>query len=1068
MGSKKNQTERVIIALQERAKELSCLYTVEEILQDFNKNLPVLFNEILQAIPPGWQYPEICQARLTFQGQEFKTTGYKTVEWKQTADILVNEEVVGTIEVSYSVEKPPEDEGPFLKEERKLINTLAERMGQFITHQQLRQIYRDVEAAEAGKKSQTESKIVIDLLYHTDPKLYIRIARRLLNYLHKSNIAAAQKLLRKVIPASYSKISESEAGDNIPSTQKDQPDIMVLSQEIYNIAYAYIGDKQLLAQVQLWVQEDRANLLIKVLNDPKATLNDISDQLRRFRQIADKEKLELPETMQRNIIVQFIRVLMSGGTDFIRIAKRCFSLEDFYDLFHLMIHSAESRGCLGGKGSGLFLASKLLEKEAFHNPELGRIKTPKTFFVTTDGLHEFIHYNDLQEVFEQKYKDIEQIRMEYPQIVDIFKNSKFPPDIVNKASLALDELGDVPLIVRSSSLLEDQLGTAFSGKYRSVFLGNQGTKQERLRALLDAIAEVYASTFSPDPIEYRKERDLLDFQEEMGVLVEEVVGETVGPYFLPAFAGVAFNNNEFRWSPRIVREDGLVRLVPGLGTRAVDRLADDYPILVSPGQPNLRVNVTQDEFIRYSPHKLDVINLETNSFETVELGEFIKEYGADFNAASLMLSVLKDDHLQQLSILDLDFTEAVPVVTFDKLVQATPFIAQIKAILSTLREKFEYAVDIEFASNGKEFYLLQCRPQSYSRDRAPAPIPKDIHDNNIIFNAKKYVSNGHVADIMYVVYVDPDRYSMIESKTTLTEIGRVISKLNLLLPKRQFILMGPGRWGSRGDIKLGISVTYSDINNTAMLIEIARKKGNYVPDLSFGTHFFQDLVESDIHYLPLYPDDKDIIFNQRFLNTPRNILHKLLPEYEYLDHTIKVIDVSHESRGKLLQVFMNGELDEAVGVLAEPAVKSEEVTTRSNFYLHTSTDEHWRWRKRMVDGIAGSLSPEMFGVKALYLFGSTNNGNAGPGSDIDLLVHFDGKEEQKRDLIHWLDGWSRCLDEMNYSKTGYRSGGLLDIHLITEEDIKNKRWDAAKIGAATDPASEIPLTFRDSAKADGE
>ena len=121
-------------------------------------------------------------------------------------------------------------------------------------------------------------------------------------------------------------------------------------------------------------------------------------------------------------------------------------------------------------------------------------------------------------------------------------------------------------------LLEDSFGAAFAGKYKSLFIANQGSKKERLAELIDAIAEVYASTFGPDPIEYRREQGLLDYHEEMGILIQEVVGKKVGDYFFPAFAGVALSNNEFRWSNRIKLEDGLVRMVPGLGTRAVDRV----------------------------------------------------------------------------------------------------------------------------------------------------------------------------------------------------------------------------------------------------------------------------------------------------------------------------------------------------------------------------------------------------------------------------------------------------------------------------------------------------------------
>ncbi len=193
--------------------------------------------------------------------------------------------------------------------------------------------------------------------------------------------------------------------------------------------------------------------------------------------------------------------------------------------------------------------------------------------------------------------------------------------------VVLDDLEGRPIIVRSSSLLEDRLGSAFSGKYKSLFLANTGTKRERLAALTDAIAEVYASVFAPDPIEYRARRGFLDLHEEMGILIQEVVGRRIGEYFLPVFSGVAFSSNEFRWSARIRREDGLLRLVPGLGTRAVDRLADDYPVLVAPGQPGLKVNQTVDEALRYSPKKLDVVNLGTGSFETIECSGLLAEHG---------------------------------------------------------------------------------------------------------------------------------------------------------------------------------------------------------------------------------------------------------------------------------------------------------------------------------------------------------------------------------------------------------------------------------------------------------
>jgi len=268
--------------------------------------------------------------------------------------------------------------------------------------------------------------------------------------------------------------------------------------------------------------------------------------------------------------------------------------------------------------------------------------------------------------------------------------------------------------------------------------------------------------------------------------------------------------------------------------------------------------------------------------------------------------------------------------------------------------------------------------------------------------------------------------------------------------------MGPGRWGSRGDIKLGVNVTYSDINNTAVLIEIARKKGNYQPDLSFGTHFFQDLVEAEIRYLPLYPDDEGIIFNTMFLQASKNFLADILPEYKHLGDVIKVIDVPQSTDGEILKVLMNAELEEAVGIITPPTIETESKEVTSSVEIEYR-DEFWRWRYQMIERLANEIKSNKLGVLGLYIFGSTKNATAGPGSDIDLLVHFGGSDEQREELGIWLNGWSLALDEINYMRTGYKSDGLLDIHIITDKDIANKTSYADKIGASTDPAQEIPL-----------
>ena len=172
--------------------------------------------------------------------------------------------------------------------------------------------------------------------------------------------------------------------------------------------------------------------------------------------------------------------------------------------------------------------------------------------------------------------------------------------------------------------------------------------------------------------------------------------------------------------------------------------------------------------------------------------------------------------------------------------------------------------------------------------------------------------------IRTVVYVDPQGYSEMPALGDMIAVGDAVSRLNAMLPRRSFILMGPGRWGSRGDVRLGVRVTYSDINNSAMLVEIARKVGNYVPDLSFGTHFFQDLVEADIRYLALYPDEEGVIFAEDFFKNSPNALSRLLPEYEHLSNVVRVIDVPEVSGGRELCVIMDAENERGLGFLADP------------------------------------------------------------------------------------------------------------------------------------------------------
>jgi len=1059
MSSSGGVVDSVLDALQERAKELTCLYRVNEICNRQQASLDEIFRDVIEVLPPGWQYPADCQARITADGVVYEPPGLTGTPWVQVAPIRVQGEAIGNVEVFYVRDLPAADEGPFLKEERKLIDTVAERLGQLLLHRKLLDRLQGWQGAVEGLSAAPRGDwwVIIDFLRKTDQNLLARVSRRMINYLCWDGIAEAQDLLPR-FTGGRGGGPEETGGGNRPVERRGIDLLVKVADEVFRIAAEHLAPDEILSCIQKWIRDDKTGFLIEAVENQGTSVMEIAQALGRFRHAAIDDH-DLSRTIQVELRVSLIRRFLTDDLDFLNTAKNYIEVSDFYDLSRRIICPPKSHGKLGGKSSGLFLAAQILKKSPEYAAALGTIKIPRTWYVTSDGVLNFIEFNHLEDLYNRKYLEIEQVRREYPHVVQVFKNSHFSPEIVKGLALALDDFEDRPLIVRSSSLLEDRVGSAFSGKYKSLFLANQGTKGERLSALMDAVAEVYSSIFGPDPIEYRAERGLLDLHEEMGVMIQEVVGSRVGKYFFPTFAGVAFSNNEFRWSARIKRDDGLVRMVPGLGTRAVDRVGDDYPVLIAPGQPGLRANVTPDEVVRYSPAKLDVINMESGRFETVLLRDILAECGAEIPGIQHLLSLSDEGGIHRPVLIDWGSDAGRLVATFDGLTSSTPFIAQMRALLRLLKEKTGRPVDIEFASDGKDLYLLQCRPQSFGEDAASAPIPSDLPADRVIFEARRYVSNGRMRDITHIVYIDPERYSALPDADSLRRVGRAVGRLNKLLPKRQFVLMGPGRWGSRGDIRLGVPVTYSDINNTAVLIEIARKRGNYVPDLSFGTHFFQDLVEASIRYLPLFPDDPDIAFQERFLRESPNILADLAPEFADLAGTVRVIDVPRATAGLVLRVLLNADEDRAVGFLASPGAGAgaDAVAERKRAPEPVLPEDHSRWRVRMAECIAAAADAARFGIEGFYLFGSAKNGTARPGSDINLLVHFSGTAQMRSDLLAWLEGWSLCLSETNYLRTGVRTSGLLDVHVVTDEDLESPSGYAAKIGAVTDAARPLPV-----------
>jgi pyruvate, water dikinase len=756
-------------------------------------------------------------------------------------------------------------------------------------------------------------RVIVDFLRRTDPGLLEWITRKMLNHVRWRGVAGADALLP---PGAREDGHPGGQDENRPLVRVAFGAARLPTDAVFELAARHLSEDEILDHIQMWTSQDKASFLVRLLEDQGSSLGEITEALDRFHGLAVDEA-DLPHSVQTMVRVALLRRFFTDQIDYINSARSVATVRDFHSLSRRLVAPPRSHGRLGGKSAGLFLAQRIVETSPEFRDGLSAVRVPRTWYLASDAVLAFIRYNNLEDIYDQKYLETDRIRQQYPHVIQVFKSSDFPPELRKGLGAALDDLGGGPLIVRSSSLLEDRTGAVFSGKYKSLFLANQGTKEERLRALQDAVAEVYASIFGPDPLAYRAERNLLDVHEEMGIMIQQVVGRRVGRYFLPSYSGVALSRNEFRWSPRIRREDGLVRLVPGLGTRAVDRTTDDYSILLAPGQPGLRVNTTVEATLRYAPRFADVIDLERNEFTTVPVPELLRDVGNQIPDIRRMVSIVEDGHLRRPGGLGVDFTRQEAVVTFEGLASDSPFLARISALLELLGSRLGMPVDLEFASDGEHLYLLQCRPQSFSGAATPVAIPTDVSPGRVLFSARGFISGAACLDLTHVVYVVPDRYATLPDRAAMLDVGRAVGALNRVLPRRGFLLMGPGRWGSRGDIQLGVSVTYADISNTAILAEVARRQGSYVPDLSFGTHFFQDLVEAGIRYLPLYPDEPGNRFNDAFLLGGRNRLEQLAPEFAHLADTLRVLDIPSETGGQRLRICMNGELDEAMGFLVD-------------------------------------------------------------------------------------------------------------------------------------------------------
>ena len=582
---------------------------------------------------------------------------------------------------------------------------------------------------------------------------------------------------------------------------------------------------------------------------------------------------------ESKVFERLSRMVLSRDEAMLRLVHCYLGLADILAIRDRMI----GIGRIGGKALGMLLARAILRR---NSPALHQIlETPDSFYIGSDVFYTFLVRNGVWWL-RQKQRHPDTFLEGLDEARAKIMQGRFPDYTIDQFMAMLDYFGEFPYIVRSSSLLEDTYGNAFAGKYESVFCVNQGSREQRLQALLETVRKVYASAMSEEALRYRANRGLLERDEQMALLVMRVSGERCGDKFFPHIAGVGFSFNPYVWHKDIDPRAGVVRLVFGLGTRAVDRTDDDYTRLVALNAPTRRPEGNFDDVCEYSQHRVDYLDLVANRLRSGYFLDLVKQ-GLDL-PVNLMVS--QDDSARAPG--------STPnyVLTFDELLSNTPFVEHMHDILKTLEDAYQNPVDIEFAASfcpdGQyKINLLQCRPLQVQGIESATLPTVDVRDSDRIVEARgAIIGPSRIMRVDRFIYVVPSLYGELPLARRY-EVARLLGRINQALRDTTgtIMLLGPGRWGTASP-DLGVPVHFAEINHVSILCEIVTMRENLIPDVSLGTHFLNELVEMNILYMALFPRQQRNYLNERFFLDAPNRLLDIVPSASRWSETVRVID----------------------------------------------------------------------------------------------------------------------------------------------------------------------------------
>jgi pyruvate, water dikinase len=596
-----------------------------------------------------------------------------------------------------------------------------------------------------------------------------------------------------------------------------------------------------------------------------------------------------PESDEEAPFEKLVPMVITRDKTMHDLARRYFTLEDILKVRRRMIGT----GLIGGKAVGMLLSRAIVKRSSETLAEV--LEAHDSFFIGSDVFYTYLVGNGIWWTRRQQ-RDGADFYESATRARRLIITGSFPSSTIRKFQEMIDYFGQSPFIVRSSSLLEDNFGNAFAGKYESVFCANQGPRTQRLEDFLAAVRTIYASSMSEQALRYRDRRGMLDQDEQMGLLVMRVSGKAYGKHFYPPVAGVGLSFNPYVWSKEIDPHAGVIRLVFGLGTRAVDRSDDDYTRLIALNAPDRRPEHSFDQVKQYAQRRVDFIDLEANHLASGHFQDLIDT--CDALELDLTTSVDREAARHARERYGHGAHAAAPrFLTFDNLLKQTEFVTTMKDMLQVLHKAYDYPVDIEFTvtfdpSGAYRINLVQCRPLQVQGTTEVVLPSVEIKDEDTIISAHSaVVGQSRITEIDTFIYVVPEIYGALPVSERY-EIASLLGEINRALKARDekavTALLGPGRWGTSSP-SLGIPVSFSDINGVSIICEIVMMRENLIPDVSLGTHFLNELVEMDMLYLALFPSMSGSYLDEaRFLEAPSDLLN-LVPGATKWQDAIKVV-----------------------------------------------------------------------------------------------------------------------------------------------------------------------------------